>query len=136
MAMDAQATAGEKALVELMKENMRLLRLPNFLNRVVTTTNRTIDIVESQVGEKTLKILTEAAKTAKDFDQLLALIPAADRSAILRALQDPTLFQLATPTAGGLAAGVSQPSREPRPQTLNNTRMGGITNPAPAIGGR
>jgi hypothetical protein len=134
--MDAQSTAGEKALVELMKENMKLLRLPNFLNRAATATNTTIDILESKVGARTLEILTEAAKTAKDFDQLLSIIPTADRSAILRALQDPTLFQLATPTAGGLAAGVSQPSREPRPQTLNNTRMGGITNPAPAIGGR
>ena len=136
IAMDAQSTAGEKALVELMKENMKLLRLPNFLNRAATATNTTIDILESKVGARTLEILTEAAKTAKDFDQLLSIIPTADRSAILRALQDPTLFQLATPTAGGLAAGVSQPSREPRPQTLNNTRMGGITNPAPAIGGR
>lgn len=136
IAMEVQSTAGEKALVDLMKENMSLLRLPNFLNRVVTTTNRTIDVIESQVGEKTLKILTEAAKTAKDFDQLLAIIPTADRNAILRALQDPTLFQLATPVAGGLAAGVSEPAREPRPQTLNNTRMGGITNPTPALGAR
>lgn len=136
IAMDAQATAGEKALVELMKENMKLLRLPNFLNRAATTTNTTIDILESKVGARTLEILTEAAKTAKDFDQLLAVIPAADRNVVLRALQDPTTFRASQPVVGGLAAGVSEPAREPRPQTLNTTRVGGITNMAPAIGGR
>jgi len=136
IAMDAQATAGEKALVELMKENMKLLRLPNFLNRVATATNTTIDILESKVGARTLKILTEAAKSAKSFDELLNVLPTAERNVVLRALQDPTTFQASQPVVGGLAAGVSEPARQPRPETLNTTRMGGITNVAPAIGGR
>lgn len=135
-AMEAQASAGEKAFVELLKNNMKLVRLPNFLNFFVTTANNTIEAVESRVGAKTIQILTEAAKSAKDFDELLGVLPAADRNAILRALQDPTLFEGVTSAAGGVAAGVSQPMREPTPQTLNMQRMGGITNVAPTMGAR
>ena len=135
-AIDAQATAGEKALVDLMRDNLKLLRFPNFLNVYATGYNNAVAALEEKVGRRTLQILTEAAKSAKSFDELLNVLPAADRNVVLRALQDPTTFRASQPVAGGLAAGVSEPAREPRPQTLNTTRMGGITNVAPAIGGR
>ena len=135
-AIDAQATAGEKALVDLMKDNLSLLRFPNFLNVYATGYNNAVAALEQKVGRRTLEILTEAAKSARSFDDLLNVLPAADRNVVLRALQDPTTFQASQPVVGGLAAGVSQPAREPRPQTLNTQRMGGITNVTPALGAR
>lgn len=135
-AIDAQATAGEKALVDLMKDNLSLLRFPNFLNVYATGYNNAVAALEQKVGRRTLEILTEAAKSAKSFDDLLNVLPAADRNVVLRALQDPTTFRASESVVGGLAAGVSQPAREPRPQTLNTTRMGGITNVTPALGAR
>lgn len=135
-AAEAQATAGEKAFVELLKNNMKLARLPNFLQFWVTTANNTLEAVESKVGARTLEILTEAAKSAKDFDQLLSVIPTSERNRVLRALQDPTLFEVATPVAGGLAAGQSQPARQPRPDLLNTRSLGGITNVSPNLGAR
>jgi hypothetical protein len=135
-AIDAQATAGEKALVDLLKDNLSLLRFPNFLNVYATGYNNAVAALEQKVGRRTLEILTEAAKSAKSFDDLLNVLPAADRNVVLRALQDPTTFQASQPVVGGLAAGVSQPAREPRPETLNTTRMGGITNVTPALGAR
>jgi hypothetical protein len=135
-AIDAQATAGEKALVDLMKDNLSLLRFPNFLNVYATGYNNAVAALEQKVGRRTLEILTEAAKSAKSFDDLLNVLPTADRNVVLRALQDPTTFQASQPVVGGLAAGVSQPARNPSPQTLNTTRMGGITNVTPALGAR
>jgi hypothetical protein len=135
-AIDAQAAAGEKALVDLMKDNLSLLRFPNFLNVYATGYNNAVAALEQKVGRRTLEILTEAAKSARSFDDLLNVLPAADRNVVLRALQDPTTFRASESVAGGLAAGVSQPAREPRPQTLNTTRMGGITNVTPALGAR
>jgi hypothetical protein len=135
-AIDAQSTAGEKALIDLLKDNLSLLRFPNFLNVYATGYNNAVAALEQKVGRRTLEILTEAAKSAKSFDDLLNVLPAADRNVVLRALQDPTTFRASQPVVGGLAAGVSEPARQPSPQTLNTTRMGGITNVAPALGAR
>jgi hypothetical protein len=135
-AIDAQSTAGEKALIDLLKDNLSLLRFPNFLNVYATGYNNAVAALEQKVGRRTLEILTEAAKSAKSFDDLLNVLPTADRNVVLRALQDPTTFRASQPVVGGLAAGVSEPARQPSPQTLNTTRMGGITNVAPALGAR
>ena len=134
-AMDAQATAGEKALVDLMRDNLRLLRFPNFLNVYATGYNNAVAALEEKVGRKTLQMLTEAAKSAKGFDELLNVLPAADRNVFLRALQDPTTFQATRPVVGGVAAGMSQ-STEPSSRTLAPSRMGGITDVNPRIGAR
>lgn len=91
--MAKQATAGEQALVELMKDNAINLKLPNVFNVVATTTNKTLDIVGRIVTKRTMAQLTEAAKTAKSFDELLNTLPASERSAILKALKDPKNWQ-------------------------------------------
>lgn len=91
--MAKQATAGEQALVELMKDNAINLKLPNVFNVVATTTNKTLDIVGRIVTKRTMAQLTEAAKTAKSFDELLNTLPASERNAILKALKDPKNWQ-------------------------------------------
>lgn len=91
--MAKQATAGEQALVELMKDNAINLKLPNVFNVVATTTNKTLDIVGKIVTKRTMAQLTEAAKTAKSFDELLNTLPASERNAILKALKDPKNWQ-------------------------------------------
>lgn len=91
--MAKQATAGEQALVELMKDNAINLKLPNVFNVVATTTNKTLDIVGRIVTKRTMTQLTEAAKTAKSFDELLNTLPASERNAILKALKDPKTYE-------------------------------------------
>jgi hypothetical protein len=91
--MAKQATAGEQALVELMKDNAINLKLPNVFNVVATTTNKTLDIVGKIVTKRTMAQLTEAAKTAKSFDELLNTLPASERNAVLKALKDPKNWQ-------------------------------------------
>ena len=88
--MAKQATAGDQALVELMKDHAINLKLPNVFNVVATTTNKTLDIVGKIVTKRTMAKLTEAAKTAKSFDELLNTLPASERNAVLKALKDPS----------------------------------------------
>jgi uncharacterized protein YjgD (DUF1641 family) len=90
--MAKQATAGDQALVELMKDHAINLKLPNVFNVVATTTNKTLDIVGKIVTKRTMAKLTEAAKTAKSFDELLNTLPASERNAILKALKDPKTY--------------------------------------------
>jgi hypothetical protein len=91
--MAKQATAGDQALVELMKDHAINLKLPNVFNVVATTTNKTLDIVGKIVTKRTMAQLTEAAKTAKSFDDLLNTLPASERNAVLKALKDPKNWQ-------------------------------------------
>jgi len=91
--MAKQATAGDQALVELMKDHAINLKLPNVFNVVATTTNKTLDIVGKIVTKRTMAQLTEAAKTAKSFDELLNTLPASERNAVLKALKDPSNWQ-------------------------------------------
>jgi hypothetical protein len=114
--MAKQATAGEQALVELMKDNAINLKLPNVFNVVATTTNKTLDIVGKIVTKRTMTQLTEAAKTAKSFDELLNTLPASERNAILKALKDPKNWQgakkMGEKFTGVGAMGVNALSRE------------------------
>ena len=87
-----QATQGEQALVELMKDNVSTLKLPNVFNVAATTTNKALDILEKKVGKATMAKLTEAAKTAKGFDELLNTLPASERNAFLKAIKDPNMW--------------------------------------------
>lgn len=115
-----QATAGEKALVELMSEHTKLLSIPNWFDPRITTANKALDIIENKVGKATLKKLTEAAKTTQSFEELLKTLPASDRNAVLRTIKDPKVWQmigektgkvsekvLPTKARGGVAAGAT-----------------------------
>ena len=87
-----QATAGEKALVDLMSEHSSVLKIPNWFDPRITTANKALDIVEKKVGKATLKKLTEAAKNVDNFEQLLSTLPASERNAVLKAMKDPKVW--------------------------------------------
>jgi hypothetical protein len=114
--MAKQATAGDQALVELMKDHAINLKLPNVFNVVATTTNKTLDIVGKIVTKRTMAQLTEAAKTAKSFDDLLNTLPASERNAVLKALKDPKNWQgakkMGEKFTGAGALGVNALARE------------------------
>lgn len=119
-----QATEGEKALVELMKDNVSTLKLPNVFSIVATTTNKALDILEKKVGKATMAKLTEAAKTAKSFDDLLNTLPASERNAVLKAIRDPNQWKISKAISkevskaapenvrGGIAAGSNALARD------------------------
>jgi hypothetical protein len=128
--MAKQATAGEQALVELMKENVSTLKLPNVFSVVATTTNKALDILEKKVGKATMAKLTEAAKTSKSFDELLNTLPTSERNIVLKTIRDPSQWKISktiaktaekvlpTKARGGVAAGVNALSEQENQNAL------------------
>jgi hypothetical protein len=124
--MAKQATAGEQALVELMKDNISTLKLPNVFSVVATTTNKALDILEKKVGKATMAKLTEAAKTSKSFDELLNTLPASERNIILKTIRDPSQWKISKEIAkavpeklrGGAIAGANALSEQENQNAL------------------
>jgi hypothetical protein len=124
--MAKQATAGEQALVELMKDNVSTLKLPNVFSVVATTTNKALDILEKKVGKATMAKLTEAAKTSKSFDELLNTLPASERNIILKTIRDPSQWKISKEIAkaipeklrGGAIAGANALSEDQNQNAL------------------
>jgi hypothetical protein len=120
-----QATAGEQALVELMKDNVSTLKLPNVFSVVATTTNKALDILEKKVGKATMAKLTEAAKTSKSFDDLLNTLPASERNIVLKTIRDPSQWKISKEVAkasekarGGVVAGANALSEDKNQNAL------------------
>jgi len=124
--MAKQATAGEQALVELMKDNVSTLKLPNVFSVVATTTNKALDILEKKVGKATMAKLTEAAKTSKSFDDLLNTLPASERNIVLKTIRDPSQWKISKEVAkavpeklrGGAIAGANALSEDKNQNAL------------------
>lgn len=122
----AQATAGDQALVELMKNHSINLKLPNVFNVVATTTNKALDIVGRAVTKRTMAQLTEAAKTTKSFDELLNTLPASERNIILKTLRDPSQWKVSKEISkavpeklrGGAIAGANALSEQDNQNAL------------------
>jgi hypothetical protein len=108
-----QAKAGQERLATLMKEYGVDLSLPNVFNVVATTGNKILSGLSKRINKATLDTLIEASKTAKNFDELLATVPASERSKIVQYLNDPSQFTTVrriTPAAGAAGVGLfSQP---------------------------
>jgi hypothetical protein len=128
-----QASKGAEALVDILKENLPSFRIPNFLNVYITTANNNaLEVLEGKVGKETLRILTESAKDAKSFDELLSVLPATERVRVLNIMTDPATWAPIRPAAGGIVAGSVVAERPPPVQT---NKLGGVTNMNPRLGG-
>jgi hypothetical protein len=106
-AISEQASAGEQALVELLKENAPSFKLPNWFSVVATTGNKVLDILENKIGKKTLDVLTEASKSAKSFDELLGTLPADERSKVLRVIKNPSTWGVGKVVPKEIRGGVT-----------------------------
>jgi glutamyl-tRNA reductase len=107
-----QATAGEQALVDLIKENLPSFRLPNIFSIAATTTNKALDAVEKKLGKATMNTLTEAARTAKSFEDLLKVLPANERNRVLKTLSNAQTWQvLPKGTQGAAIIGATEATK-------------------------
>lgn len=114
----AQATQGEAAFHELLKNHAVSLQLPNWLNPVITTTNRVLKFLNNKWGQDTMGVLTEASRSARSFDELLTYLPPSERSKVLQSLRDPSFFREMTLPA---YAGAST-------EGLRTNQLGGVTD--------
>ena len=107
-----QSEKGITAFQQVLEENTSKFRLPNFLSPKITATNTVLDVLEKKVGKDTVRKLTEASKTTKDFDALLNTLPAVERNKVLKVLNNPSewgnaAIRKAFKTPGVGAAGVN-----------------------------
>ena len=105
----SQVAAGQDELRQLLAKNNTWFRFPPYLSVKTTTANETLKLLKAKVGQKTMRILTEAAKNPQDAAKLLESLPAAERIAVLKILKDPSLLGPYTRPAitGGTAATVN-----------------------------
>lgn len=106
-----QAATGRDALRDVLSDNMKMLRLPSFLNPKITTTNAMLDMIERKVGRKVMDTLTDSLKTAKTAKELLAVLPAHERLKVLSVIYDTAANSKAAQRA--IRTGVKEAAQQP-----------------------
>ena len=75
------ADAGLGSLASSVGINSNILpTLPGFLSVIASTTNKVIDAIEQKLDKKTLEILINGMKTGKNANDMMAVLPAAERN--------------------------------------------------------
>lgn len=91
--MANQAKAGSTMYESILRENIKGSRLPNILSAKVAVTNETLDILENKVNKKVMKALTDGMRSGKTLNELLNVVPAAQRNSVLQAIQNDARMQ-------------------------------------------
>lgn len=85
-----QASAGQDALRDLYMSHLNKFRLPSYLSATFSTANKGIQILESALGTKTMKTLTEGFKSGKGTEELLSTLPAEQRMKVIELMSQAT----------------------------------------------
>lgn len=85
-----QASEGQKALSELVKQQTSVIRLPSFLSFWASAGNKAISEFEKAVGKDTMDILTQAMKSPEGASNLLQSLPSVERNKVLNLLANPS----------------------------------------------
>jgi hypothetical protein len=105
-----QAVVGRDALRELIEANQSRFRLPNFaFSRTATATNTALDALEKKLGKAVMNKLTEASKSGQDMAKLIDTLPAAERTTVLRALNNPQEWAVIPKEGRGAVVNVLAP---------------------------
>ena len=99
MNITGQAADGREALVALLAQQQSGFRLPGWMNAKVTAANTAMDVLERKIGNKSMRILTEAFKTPQGAVDLLKTLPAAESNRVLKVLSDPSSWYPGTGAA-------------------------------------
>jgi hypothetical protein len=91
-AIGQQITAGQQRAADLIKEELVNHRIPNPLNNLVAIANKVLETLGAKVGKGTVAKLAEASLSANTFDELLATLPAKERSSLMKAMSDPSTW--------------------------------------------
>lgn len=97
-----QASEGMDALQQVMKRHSTSYRIPTLFNSKVTLANKALDLAESKISEKTMRMLTEASQDPKRAEYLLEFLPASERNTLLRYLSNPKDWVNGKPASTGV----------------------------------
>jgi hypothetical protein len=110
-----QAAAGRDALRELLDANKSRFRFPNFaFNRATTAANVTLDTLSEKLGKNVMNKLTEAAKSGQNMARLIDTLPAVERNAVLRVLNNPQDWMVLPKQGRGAVVNVLAPENQNR----------------------
>ena len=109
-----QASEGQKALSELVKQQTSVLRFPSFLSFWASAGNKAISEFEKSVGKNTMDILTQAMKSPEGAFNLLQSLPAVERNKVLNLLVNPAQWssKAGLTATAGLRETVKAANRE------------------------
>ena len=102
--VSGQVTAGQDALKELLLDQISKFRVPSYLNKVATTTNAALTILENKIGKSTMSALTEASKTPGGAAKLLETLPGSERNRVIQLLSNPQQWKPGAAAATGATA--------------------------------
>jgi hypothetical protein len=116
MSVKEQATEGQKALTQLVSQQASNFRFPSWLNFWTTAGNQAISELEKKIGAKSMKVLTEAAKSPQTMADLLERLPGAERNRVAQLLSNPQGLtqKLTAPVAIGVTNALA-----PAPESQN-----------------
>lgn len=86
--MAPQAREGATRLNQIMGTASRETQLPNPLSSKITIINKVMSAMQGRVNERTLRAISEAMMNGRTTLELLDTVPASQRNAMLRALQE------------------------------------------------
>lgn len=108
VAADDQASRGARDLAELIKANASKFKIPNALQFWVTATNKGLDELQNEVGEKAMKILRQNLESPKQVANLLQGLPVKEQARIMSLIENPT-FAKSAKAAAAATAGAAGP---------------------------
>jgi len=126
--------AGQLRASELIKDEIPSYRLPNVFNIFATTANKLLEIIGARTSKKTIETLAKASMSAKSFDEMLATLPAKERSEVLKVISNPETWanvpavtQAKVKKLGGVISGagssLSVPTNNLAPQQENQNAL-------------
>ena len=122
-AIGQQITAGEQRASDLIKEELVSHRIPNPLNNLISVANKVLEQIGVKVGKQTIAKLAEASLSANTFDELLATLPAKERSALLKAISDPSTWDAKGAAITRAAAMPAAPTNALAPTQPNQNAL-------------
>ncbi len=90
ISVNEQISEGQAALTQLLKEQTSMMRLPSWFSFWASAGNKAVSELEKAVGNKSMKILTDALKTPQGTTDLLNKLPASEKQRITELLTNPS----------------------------------------------
>jgi hypothetical protein len=126
--------AGQLRAAELIKDEIPSYRLPNVFNIFATTANKLLELIGARTSKKTIETLAKASMSAKSFDEMLTILPAKERSEVLKAISNPETWanvpavtQAKVKKLGGVISGagssLSVPTNNLAPDQENRNNL-------------
>ena len=108
-----QVKEGQQALRELLDANKSKFRFPNFaFNRTTTAANETLDELSRKLGKNVMDKLTRASQSGQDMARLLDTLPAVERNAALRVLNNPEEWMVIPKEGRGAVVNLLAPENQ------------------------